>query len=87
MKPYIIITSYHNDFKHTQDTIFFETDAQNIDELVASAMKSINPIILFNVQEYDEYNTLNELLVNEYGYEMSDLRVVASVDNVNFFLA
>ena len=86
MKTYIIITSYDNRFNHTQDTIFFRTDNENIDELVAIAMNEIDDSILYNVQEEGEYETLNDFLLEVYGFEITELRVAATIDGVDFYM-
>ena len=85
MKAYTIITSYDNRFKHTEDTIFFATDKHNVDELVALAMSEINDRILYVSQEYDQYSTLEQLLVEEYDGSLQELQVVATIDGVDFY--
>ena len=86
MKTYIIITSYDNRFKHTEGTIFFRTDIEDIDQLVATAMNEIDDSILYSAQEEGEYETLNDFLLEVYGFEITELRIAATIDGVDFYM-
>lgn len=87
MKAYIIITAYDARFKHTENTIFFTTDKENIDELADAAIDEMygKGSIFYVAQEEGEYSSLNEFLIDVYGYEITELRVVSTIDGVDFY--
>ena len=85
MKTYTIITSRDKTFRLTSN-IFFQTDNENIDQLVEQAMQEIDDSADHEWIYEGEYEKLNDFLLNAYGYEITELRNAGTIDGVDFYM-